>query len=375
MSSGRRTNPATKAVRADPIAIPRARNLVALGVTVAVAALAYQVLVVLLGQDYNLKTLTLVGVFAVATLGLALLLGLTHQFSLAHAFFFALGAYVYAVLAGTDIGWSPSHAALTAVAASASIAYGSGRVLLRLEGFYFAVATLGLALIGENLLFVWRDRTGGDDGLRAPTLQVLGYEFDTPLRKYVLVAGALAIAFMLACNISRSQRGRAARAIAVDELMAASNGIDVVKVKTEMFVISAIYASVGGTLYAVVAEYLSPSIGGVSTTLEFVVAVIVGGMGGLAGPVLVVAVLRWLPIMVESVEDHVDLVYGALLVLLLMLPGRSARPSVFRRVVERRALRRVTESTGGASPPPDDERSRRRPAGGDADADAEELRA
>lgn len=371
MSSGSRTNPATKAVRADPIAVPRARNLAVLGVTVAVAALAYQVLVVLLGQDYNLKTLTLVGVFAVATLGLALLLGLTHQFSLGHAFFFALGAYVYAVLAGTDIGWSPSHAALTAVAASAIIAYGSGRVLLRLEGFYFAVATLGLALIGENLLFVWRDRTGGDDGLRAPTLQVLGYEFDTPLRMYVLVTGALAVAFMLAYNISRSQRGRAARAIAVDELMAASNGIDVVKVKTEMFVISAIYASVGGTLYAVVAEYLSPSIGGVSTTLEFVVAVIVGGMGGLAGPVVVVAVLRWLPIMVESVENHVDLVYGALLVVLLMLPGRSARPSVFRRVMARRVLRHGTESSGGASPPPDDERSRH-PL---ADADAEELRA
>jgi branched-chain amino acid transport system permease protein len=372
VSSGSGTDDTTTADRVDPIAVPRARNVVVLGVTVAIAAIAYFVLVVLLGQDYNLKTLTLVGVFAVATLGLALLLGLTHQFSLAHAFFFALGAYVYAVLAGTDIGWSPWIAALTAVAASALIAYGSGRVLLRLEGFYFAVATLGLALIGENLLFVWRDRTGGDDGLRAPTLQVFGYEFDTPLRKYVLVTGALAVAFMLAYNISRSQRGRAARAIAVDELMAASNGVDVVKVKTEMFVISAIYASVGGALYAVVAGYLSPSIGGVSTTLEFVVAVIVGGMGGLAGPIVVVAMLRWLPIMVESVEDHVDLVYGALLVLLLILPGRSAAPSMLSRLMARRALRERADSAGGVPPPRDDERPRLGRAG--VDADAAELR-
>jgi branched-chain amino acid transport system permease protein len=324
-----------------PIGTPRPRNLGVVASSFAVCALAYIVLVHWLGQDYNLKSLTLVGVFAVSTLGLALLLGITHQFNLAHAFFFALGAYVYAVLAGDDYGWSPSLAALAAVVASAAVAYVTGRILLRLEGFYFAVATLGLALIGENLLFVLRDLTGGDDGLTAPALRVGGYEFDTPLRRYVLVTLVLTVGVVFALNIARSSRGRAARAIAVDELMAGSNGIDVVSVKTQMFVISAVYASVGGVLYAAVSGYIFPSLGGVSTTLEFVAAVIVGGMGSIIGPVIVIAVLRWLPIFFERIEGNVDLVYGIILVVLLLFPeGSVRRASVAERLVKGRSRER-----------------------------------
>ena len=325
-----------------PIGIPRARNLGVVASSLAVCALGYILLVHWLDQDYNLKNLTLVGVYAVATLGLALILGITHQFSLAHAFFFALGAYVYAVLGGDDYRWSPPLAFLAAVVASAAVAYVVGRILLRLEGFYFAVATLGLALIGENLLFVFRDLTGGDDGLRAPELRISGYEFDTPLRKYVLVATVFTIALVFALNIAHSARGRATRAIAVDELMAGSNGIDVVGVKTQMFVISAVYASVGGVLYGAVSGFVFPSLASVSTTLEFVVAVIVGGMGSIIGPVIVIALLRWLPILFESVEGNVDLVYGIILVVLLLFPERGARrASMVERVKRRRRERRL----------------------------------
>lgn len=337
MSSTAQPMPATAS---GPLGTPRPRNLVVVASSFAVCALTYVLLVHWLDQDYNLKSLTLVGVYAVSTLGLALLLGITHQFNLAHAFFFALGAYVYAVLAGDDYGWSPELATMAAVVASAGVAYVVGRILLRLEGFYFAVATLGLALIGENLLFVLRDLTGGDDGLRAPELRMRGYEFDTPLRKYILVAVVLTIGLVFALNIARSARGRAARAIAVDELMAGANGIDVVSVKTQMFVISAVYASVGGVLYAAVSGYIFPSLGGVSTTLEFVVAVIVGGMGSIIGPIIVIAVLRWLPILFERIEGNVDLVYGIILVVLLLFPQGSARQtSVLQRLTNRRSRR------------------------------------
>lgn len=331
--------------------MPGPQNVAMVGASAAVCALSYVVLVHWLHQDYNLKNLTLVGVFGVATLGLALLLGITHQFSLAHAFFFAQGAYGYGILAGPDHGWAPMAAAITVVVASAAVAYVIGPVLLRLEGFYFAVATLGLALIGENLLFVLRDHTGGDDGLPAPNMELLGYEFDTPLRRYVLVAAVLGLGFTCARNLSRSAFGRSARAIAVDELMAGSNGIPVVRVKTRMFVIATVYAAVGGVLYAAVSGYIFPAISGVSTTLEFVVAIIVGGMGGLLGPVLAMGLIRWLPVLFESIEGHIDLLYGIALIVVLMAPaGRSTRSHLVERLAAwRPAARRTAAGDESAS--------------------------
>ncbi|MBS4011300.1 MAG: branched-chain amino acid ABC transporter permease [Roseovarius sp.] len=316
--------------------VPRARNVHVLAGSGAACAVAYVLLIHWLGQDYNLKSLTLLGAFAIATLGLALLLGITWQFSLAHAFFFALGAYGYAILGGAEYRWSPQSAAATAILGGAVLAYVVGRVLLRLEGFYFAVATLGLTLIGENLLFVMRSYTGGDDGLPAPQLEVVGYAFDTPLRRYVIVSVVLAVGFAFAVNISRSAFGRSARAVAADELMAGSNGIPVVSIKTRMFVISTVYATTGGVLYASASGYIFPTLSGLTTTLEFVVAVIVGGMGSLLGPVLVVAVIRWLPIVFEPLEGHVDLAYGSLLIILLMVADGSGKRTGFLQGLKRR---------------------------------------
>jgi branched-chain amino acid transport system permease protein len=329
--------------------VPRLRSLAVLAASAAVTALAYVVVVHALGQDYNLKNLSLAGAFAVATLGLSLLLGITHQFSLGQAFFFGLGAYVYAVLSGDPYGWPTLTAAIVAIVASAAVAYVIGRILLRLEGFHFAVATLGMGLIGENVLFAIRRLTGGDDGKVAMPLEAFGYRFDSEFRQFVLVAACVAIAFTVAVNLSRSRRGRAARAVGLDELMAQANGIDVASAKTQMFVVSAVYAGVGGILYAAASGYVFPNIAGVGTTLELVVAVIVGGMGSLVGPVLAIVFLRWLPVLFESIEEHVALVYGvSLVVLLVVLPERQrTRPPLVRRVW-RRARERSTAAAVGA---------------------------
>lgn len=304
--------------------LPRLRTVAVAAAMAAALAIVYATLVLALGQDYNLKNLTLTGTIAIATLGLAMLLGWTHQFSLGQSFFVGLGAYVYAIAAG-EHGWSPLLATVAAVVVSAAVAYVIGRILLRLDGFYFSVATLGLGFIGENLLFVLRDVTGGDDGMAAPELSIGGYAFDTPLRQYVLVAGCLTVAFTVAWNLGRSARGRAAKAVGLDPFVAGSNGIDVAATKTQVFVISAVYAGLGGVLYAAVSGYIFPQIAGVAATLEMVVAVIVGGLGGLIGPIIAIGLLRWLPILFEAVEEHVDLVYGvALVVFMVVLPSTGS---------------------------------------------------
>jgi branched-chain amino acid transport system permease protein len=285
--------------------------------------LAYVVVVDVLGQRYNATTVTLTGAFALAGLGLTLMLGLMHQYNLGQAFFIGLGAYVYAVLAGSEHGWPPVLAVVAAVSASVAVALVVGRVLLRLDGFYFAVATLGMGLIGENVLLVLRDVTGGVDGLTAPEFEALGFAFDTPLRQHVLVGGCLAIAFGTAWNLARSRRGRAARAIGHDEMMAAANGIDAARAKTQMFVLSSVYATTGGCLYAAVSGYVFPSVAGLSVTLELVVAVILGGMSSLVGTVAALGLLRSLPIVFEPIEEHIALIHGITLVaLLVVLPSR-----------------------------------------------------
>lgn len=297
--------------------------MASVGGVLGAAAASYVLVVEVLGQGYNTKSMALVGAYALAAIGLALALGVMHLFSLAHAFFFGAGAYIYSILGGEN-GWPTSIAAVTAVGASAMIAHLTGRVLLRLEGFYFAVATLGMTLIGENILFVVRDVTGGDDGLSAPSLSLFGFAFDTPTRSYVLVAVVVAVGVAVGLNVRRSPRGLAARAVAVDELMAGSTGVDVVRAKSDMFVISAVYASLGGVLYASSAGFVFPSIANISTTLEFVVAVIAGGTGSVVGAVVVMVVLRWLPIAFEVVEDYLEMIYGAVLVVVIVGSSRMA---------------------------------------------------
>ncbi|MCL4368359.1 MAG: branched-chain amino acid ABC transporter permease [Actinobacteria bacterium] len=319
-------------------------------------ALLYALLVPVLGQTYNLKTLTVIPAFGLATVGLALIFGITHQLQLGHAAFFAGGAYGYAILAGPEPGLPPWLAAVVAVTAVGVVAGLLGRVLLRLAGFFFAVATLGLGLIVENVIFALREITGGDDGLTVTPLSVGGVAADTPETAYALAWVALAVGLALAWNIRGSRTGRAAGSIGLDEKMAAAQAVDVVRVKRQMFVLSAVFAAVGGIIFASTVRFITPELSSLSLTLEFLVAVVLGGMGALVWPVVAVGGFEWLPIAFENVEENVGLVFGGLLIVLMIVqseePARPAnrlrralmtRPtnlwSVGRRLIGRRSAR------------------------------------
>lgn len=289
-----------------------------LGVPV-VGALLYVLLVPMLGQTYNLKALTVIPAFGLATIGLALIFGITHQLQLGHAAFFAGGAYGYGILVGADVGWPPGLAALVAVTTVGVVAALLGRVLLRLAGFFFAVATLGLGLIVENSIFALREITGGDNGLTVSPLGVGGAVADTSEAAYVIAWVVLAIGLALAWNLRDSRTGRAAQSVGLDETMAAAQGVDVARTKRQMFVLSAVYAAVGGVLYASTMRFITPDLSSLALTLEFFVAVVLGGMGALVLPVLAIAGFEWLPIAVERVEENVDLVFGLLLMVLMVM--------------------------------------------------------
>lgn len=300
---------------------------VLIGVLVT-GGLLYALLGPVLGQTYNLKTLTIVPAFGLATVGLALVFGITHQLQLGHAAFFAGGAYGYAILAGPELGLPPWLAAVVAVTAVGVAAGLLGRVLLRLAGFFFAVATLGLGLIIENVIFALREITGGDNGLTVTPLSIGGVAADTAEHSYVVAWVVLAIGLALAWNIRGSRTGRAARSVGLDEKMAAAQAVDVARVKRQVFVLSAVFAAVGGVVYASTVRFITPELSSLSLTLEFIVAVVLGGMGALVWPVVAVAGFEWLPIAFENVEENVGLVFGVLLLLLMIVQSDdSVRPA------------------------------------------------
>lgn len=289
-----------------------------LGVPV-VGALLYVLLVPVLGQTYNLKALTVIPAFGLATVGLALIFGITHQLQLGHAGFFAGGAYGYGILVGADVGWAPVLAALAAVTAVGVVAALLGRVLLRLAGFFFAVATLGFGLIVENSIFALREVTGGDNGLSVAPLTAGEAFAATPESAYVIAWAALTVGLALAWNLRDSWTGRAAQSVGLDETMAAAQGVDVARTKRQMFVLSAVYAAVGGVLFASTTRFITPDLSSLALTLEFFVAVVLGGMGALVLPVVAIAGFEWLPIAVERVEENVGLVFGLLLMVLMVV--------------------------------------------------------
>lgn len=274
---------------------------------------------------YALKPLTLAIAVAVAVVGLDLLFGAGHQLNLGQGFFFGLGAYGVAILSG-ELELPSLLAAVLAVVLTGLLAWPLGRVLLRLEGFYFAVATLGLSIIGVTVVLALRSVTGGDDGLVVAPLEVGGTSFVTTESRFWLVATVAIVMLVLAGNFIRSRHGLTVRVVGVDETAAVAQGIDVARVKTQLFVISAVYAGVGGVLYALASGFISPAAVGATTSIQMLVAVMLGGMGTILGPALAVIVLRLLSVFFEVLENYLDIIYGAALVVLLMVPlDRLAR--------------------------------------------------
>jgi branched-chain amino acid transport system permease protein len=292
---------------------------------------------------YALKPLTLAVAVAVAVVGLDLLFGAGHQLNLGHAFFFGVGAYGVGML-NTSFDVPTLAAAVLAVATAGLLAWPLGRVLLRLEGLYFAVATLGLGIIGVTLVMAFREETGGDNGLLIPPLTIGDISFSTPESKYWLVVGVAIIAVVVARNLLRSRRGLAIRAVGADEASAGSQGIDTVGLKVQLFVIASVYAAVGGVLYGFASGFVTPSSMGAAATIQMVVAVMLGGVGTILGPALATVFLRLLSVFFEFLEDYVDLVYGIALVALLMFSGRGGGTAgrTARRWLSRRGGRHPT---------------------------------
>jgi branched-chain amino acid transport system permease protein len=276
---------------------------------------------------YYYRVAGLVFVFALAVLGLNLLMGFAGQVSLGHAGFMGIGAYAVAV-GPTHLG-APTWLSLIAGAAiSALLGFLVGRPILRLRGHYLAVATLGLGLL-LAIVFTNEARfTGGPDGMTVPRLVLFG----SPLRGaeiwYWISAATFLVGAALALNLLDSPTGRALRAIHDSEIAARVLGISTANKKLAIFVISAIYASVAGSYFALLNGHITPDVAGFLRSIELVAMVVLGGMGSVTGSLVGAAMLTVLPQTLTVLHDYEHLVLGLIVMLVMVFLRAGIVPTL-----------------------------------------------
>lgn len=289
---------------------------------------AFAVLLVILPlvftSKFQLSILLLVGVNAIACVGLNLLVGNTGQISLGHAAFFAIGAYASAIL--TDQGWNMVTAAGAGLAASCVLAFAVGWPILRLKDNYLAMATLGVGLVIYIVLTHEIALTGGPDGRPVKPLAI--GELRGEAVSYWIVAGALLLSVWAAENLSSSPWGLALRAVHASERAAAAVGIDVHALKLAVFVFSAALATIAGSLYAHAYVFVTPDVASFMHSVELVVMIVIGGLGSVYGGVVGAAIVVILPQLLTAAKDYEQLVFGLMLMLIAFVLRRGLVPTI-----------------------------------------------
>ena len=269
-------------------------------------------------DDYTMLMM-FIAINTMVTVGLCLLMGYTGQVSLGQTAFYGIGAYVSAILSKT-YGVNPWLAMLVAAAATGAFAYVIGFPIFRLRGNYLAMATLGLVLVIYVLFRELGEYTGGPDGMAGiPYLSIGGLEFKNAMTKYFLVWFFCLAILLLSQNIIRSRTGRALRAIHGSEPAAESVGIDLSRYKVKIFVLSAIYASIAGSLFVHTLRSVNPQPFGFMASVMIVTMAVVGGLASIWGALFGTAVVRILSNEVLLEFGGLDIiVYGAILMAVMI---------------------------------------------------------
>jgi branched-chain amino acid transport system permease protein len=278
-------------------------------------------------SDYHLFQLTMVVVYAIAILGLAILTGFNGQISLGHGAFYAIGAYVTAILMSE---YNVPYWATLPVSAivCAVVGFLIGLPALRLGGLYLALTTFALAvavpqLLKHNVLEPW---TGGVQGLVIDKPDApfgLDLSPDQWLYLFTLFVGALL--FLLAWNVVRGRIGRAMMAIRDHALAAEAMGIDIALLKTRTFALSALYTGVAGSLGAIVVQFVAPDSFGIFVSIYFFVGLVVGGVSSIGGAVFGGLFIEFVPNLAEKVSKAAPgAVYGVILIAVMFLMPAGA---------------------------------------------------
>ena len=351
MSTPSKTSTKTTAVSSSRLLGGKASRWIAVILIVAVIVIFFSV-----ADDdwFAIANYTLIA--AIAAIGLNVLSGYTGQISLGIAFFMAIGAYTSAYLGGNIptssfeplglglpfIIWLPA-AGIVAALAGALI----GPTALRLKGFYLGIVSLSLIFIGQYIFLNARGITGGPQGRTFPVPAIGDATFDqqnsyfglaltSGQQYFVLILIVLALAAFFVYNVMRTRAGRAFQAVRDNEIGASIMGVNLFEAKMGSFILSSFLAGISGALFASYSRYIIPNYWGLTLSIQFIAAIIIGGIASVWGSILGAAFVFGLPLIIDhfsllpvsggsgiiSSGDLNALLYGLLIVVFLLFePG------------------------------------------------------
>jgi branched-chain amino acid transport system permease protein len=336
---------------------PRTRRLrIAAWAIVAVLA----ILLPFFFGSYRVGQFTQALSLAVAVLGLNLLVGYSGQISLGHGAFFALGAYVSAILI-LDVGVPYLLTLPIAGAVCAVAGFLVGLPALRLRGLYLALVTLGLAIATPQIIKRAEGLTGGTQGLTVdrPTAPGgLGLADDQWL--YFVTLAITALMFVLAAGMVRGRVGRALITIRENEIAAKTMGVNLASYKTGAFAVSAMYAGIGGALFTLPIGFLAPESFPLALSFAFLAAIVVGGLATIGGALFGALFIEFVPVYASDVNEALaGVIYGGVLILFMYL-----LPSGVMGLGRRLSARRREPEVQAHEPPAGEQREKQvEPAG------------
>lgn len=324
-------------------------------IAVCIALIAVIVFFSIASEDW-LTIINYTLIAAIAALALNVLSGYTGQVSLGITFFMAIGAYTAALLGGSPpttsldpLGfglpffiWLPA-AGIVAALVGALI----GPTALRLKGFYLGIVTLSLVFIGNYIFMNARGITGGPQGRTFPVPAIGDFSFDqqntifgialtSGQQFFLLILPVLALSALFVGNVTRSRAGRAFKAVRDNEVGAAIMGVNLFEAKMGAFILSSFLAGIAGALFASYSRYVIPNNWDLTLSIQFVAAIIVGGIASVWGSILGAAFVFGLPLVIDHFSllppgsssagltsgDLNALIYGFLIIVFLLFePG------------------------------------------------------
>ncbi|WHZ09847.1 MAG: branched-chain amino acid ABC transporter, permease protein LivM [Burkholderiaceae bacterium] len=316
-------------------------------IAVAVVIAAFLLALPRFAPPFYVNLLVLTAIYGFVTTGLILLTSYAGLVSLAQGAFFGFGAYGAAVLAGT-YGLNPWLSLVAGTAIAAASAYVVGLPLLRLSGHYLALATLAWSIIATTLFTQLAPITGGPDGFtNIPVLSFFGLQLGGPQRFYYLVLAVAVLGVIMLAALLSSRDGRAIRALRSSEVAASSLGVNVSRLKLQVFVLSAAFAGLGGGLYAYFIAFIAPSSFDIGASIRLLTMTMIGGahpLGGIFGAGIITALDNLLQDVLPNASGQAGqvqiIIYGALLVVLMIASPKGLAP----------LLRRLWKPSVGVKP-------------------------
>lgn len=309
---------------------PKTATLIALALLVIVSPFFFP-------SNYYYRVGSLIFVNALAVTGMVILTGYAGQISLGHAGFAGIGAYACA-LAPIHLGLHPGLAALLGAAVSGALAWLVGRPILRLKGYYLAVASLGLGILVSMMLANEAWLTKGPDGMEVPdlglndALEAIGIDLSNSQFWYGFSGLVMILGAWIALNLHDSPTGRALRALHGSEVAARVVGVDVARLKLQAFVISAVYASFAGSLLALQNKFITPDVAGYMHSIEMVTMAVLGGAGSVLGAFFGAAILTTLPQVLTVFAEYEQILLGLVMMLVMIFMRDGLLPSALRAI-------------------------------------------